>query len=187
MIPFRKTLAAVLTASALAVPLAMATTPVAASPHKPVVAEKHFPSNPLHIKQASGNDFYVAATDISAGNPVTENFEGSARNMTWVPTGGDPYNGSPVGYLKFSNGNFMAAVSSGSNECILVTIKSSSTSNGTVWAWNTATGNLMINRFCGQILDPESALAGTNNIGDQWKIHGPAPGYYRNLVITHSS
>ena len=151
-----------------------------------------FPANPVHIEQQFGSQLGVAAADLNGGTPVVQSGLLSDRNMTITATGGY-YGGYPAVTVQFSNGNYMAAVTStGSGQCNQVTIKTSRTSNGVVWAWNTITGNInLVNQYCANLTGSSLwSLAGLNSVGSQWALcddgtHGCA-GTYRALAIFSS-
>src|SRR6266704_6558706 len=176
---FRRFAAALAAAALAAASLFSATAATAApAPQQHQAAPARLGAGPWNIKETNGS-FWVGASDITAGNPVTEKSEASARNMTWDANGGT-YQGHPTGYWKFSNGNFIATTVT---DCE-VTVKSSSSSTGTVWADN---GNLIINRYCDQQVgsNPDTqALAGFNISGRQFTVCGlpyDCSGFYRAM------
>lgn len=151
---------------------------------------KRFPANPIKIYQANGDtDLGVAAPNLNAGTAVVEgpgvNFNGyDARNLTWTTTGS--YNGAPEGHIQFSNGNYMASTTN----CVGVTIKSSSTSDGTLWSTNAFTGFVWTieNPYCDRTFGGgDWELSGLNSVGSQWGMNiDGAFGNYQKVTINGS-
>lgn len=151
--------------------------------HADAATARRIPGNPLQIFQANGNGWSVAAANLNAGTQVTEGSDMGARNLTWTETGN--YGGAPEGFLQFSNGNYMAATS----DCVGVTIKGSSTSNGTRWALSSLGGGDYdaINPYCTNTFSDGSdwELGGLNSQGSQWVVNPDgAFGNYQKLAVT---
>lgn len=110
----------------------------------------------------------VGASSIAAGNPVVE-VSGLGRTMFF--TAQTSYFGDDAGWITFSNGNFMAANSA----CNGVTIKSDSSSTGTVWAakfTGAAHTYWLVNRYCDQNGGSRDnvVLAGNSHLGDHFYV-----------------
>jgi hypothetical protein len=107
--------------------------------------------------------YAVGANDLNSGTAVIE-VGHPGRTMTWQSlSGGD------AGYWKFSNGNYMAANSG----CNGVTIKSSASSNGTVWIkviTGTGGDEYFQSRYCANNAFPQTFLGGHNNLNGQWDL-----------------
>jgi hypothetical protein len=137
---------------------------------------------PYHIRQENGSSLFVGSSDLNGGTAVKEVGSGSARNMYWIRIGtnSDGYN---YGYWRFSNGNDMAAT----NQCDGVTIKTSDSSNGTVWILYIHNGHeYYIARYCDfQDTYNQGFLSGHNSSGTQWDIgYYQSPGLYQAITIT---
>jgi hypothetical protein len=128
---------------------------------------------------AEGTGFAVGATNIAAGNPVTQ--EATGRTMTWVPQ--TTYLGYTAGFWKFSNGNYMAANTS----CSGITVKSSNTSDGVVWFMRDAgSGKWYVgNRYCDNAQTGTIVLAGDGTLHDQYFVRAlpPPGGIYEKMFI----
>lgn len=145
---FRKAIVAglfvLVSAAGIAVPTvasAAVTAPAAVSTVHPA-----FSANcPCNIIM-SNNDA-LGAPNPAAGNPITE--EQFGRNLTWSSQ--TTYLGYDAGYWTLNtNGNYVAAT----NNCDGLTVKSSNTSNGVVWAMRYDSGSgkwYIINRYCDQV------------------------------------
>jgi hypothetical protein len=136
---------AVLAAVAMAAGLAAAATAPAAAQSAGI--RPHFTGTNVNIILSNGDG--VGAPDPSAGHPVTE--EAVGRTMTFIHQ--TTYFGDDAGLWRINaSGGFMAM----NNACNGSTVKSSSTSNGTIWAMKATTnaqGTVvwwLVNRFCDQ-------------------------------------
>lgn len=126
-----------------------------------------------YILQLSGDTgFYVGSDDLNAGTPVITVNAGRERFMHFDSQ--TTYFAEAAGLWTFSNGNFMAAA----NSCNGVTIKSSSSSNGTVWAIhvNSDGSRLFINRYCDQQKGSHDNIAMGETLAQlgQFQVFGPA-------------
>jgi hypothetical protein len=121
----------------------------------------------------------VGAASVNAGTSVID-VAHPGRNMTFDQQGTDA-NGFGYGYFKFYTGTFMAAT----NVCSGVTIKSSGSSNGTIWVLWISGGHLyLISRYCsGGANHYGSRLASSNLPGDQWFIGTGISGQFVKIVL----
>ena len=97
----------------------------------------------------------------------------------WEPS--TTYSGDQAGLWRFDS-SYIAA----NNACTGVTMKTSSTSNGTVWALQ-ADGSFdrLINRYCDQQKgsNDNQAMEGDNSAGDQYTVGTPASGEYQQFAF----
>jgi hypothetical protein len=143
-------------------------------------------SGPYQIQLTGDSLQYVGSDDLNAGTMIIGVSSGRARNLHFNDH--TFYFSDDAGEFTLSNGNFMAA----NNSCSGVTIKSDSTSNGTVWALHDlgAGGFLLINRYCDQQAGTHDNIAlglplGASN-GTQWKTFGPSGCGCWRQVFLHS-
>jgi hypothetical protein len=165
-----------------AAPMAGAATVGHHGHHHAQVFRPHLTGGNYQFEEANGN-YYVGSFDLNAGSQVVES--SSARNFTFTVV--TTYSGDNAGYLQFSNGNFLAA----NTVCDGATIKSSSSSFGTVWApkftGTTHTYDL-VNRGCDQNAGSTDTvyMAGRNN-ASQFTFCNSAGGgcnggYYHKMI-----
>jgi hypothetical protein len=165
--------------------IALAPAAGAATVTRAAPAAAHRQIGPYYISTENGANYCIGAPNLTAGTAVIqEPNSGGCRDMYFSEIGVDS-NDYAFGYWEFSNGNYMAANSA----CEGVTIKSSSSSNGTVWTEYDVGGHLYLaNRYCSQQLglDYSQFLAGTNDQGDQWQIGTiTGPGLYTKIDLTN--
>lgn len=142
------------------------------STNTPIPAQARRDEGPFTINTENGNMWYVGSADRQPNTNVVQVVKANARNMFYHHTGFD-HNGQDEGYIKFSNGNPMAS----RDTCDGVTIKGSTSDNGTVWIEVNVPGDpgiWIVNRRCDGIdnIDPEYSqrLAANNQLGDHWTI-----------------
>jgi hypothetical protein len=117
-------------------------------------------TDPTNYKETNGR-YAIGAADLNAGTKV---WEVNPPGRTLVFTVTTSYLGYEAGTLQFSNGNYMAAT----NDFSGVTIKSSASSNGTIWAFKVFDGSVWwINRYVSQHSLVIDYLAGFNNLHQQ--------------------
>jgi hypothetical protein len=149
--------------------------------HHAQVIRPHLSGGTYNIVEANGCCGVGSAT-LNAGEQVTE-VQGLGRSFTFsVQT---TYFGDNAGYFQFSNGNFMAA----NSNCTGVTIKSSATSTGTVWApqfTGTTHTYKIVNRYCDQQFGSHDTidLAGRSSLGAQYILSGDAQGIFNKMTVS---
>lgn len=127
--------------------------------------------------------YNVGATSLAAGNPVTERLLAVQLHFDNSTT----YMGVSAGLLKNTSGNYMATTTT----CGGVTWKSSSTADGTVWAFESLGGGVyhIVNRYCDQKQAAgafQVVLSGNNVSGNQFGVcdeNNTCPGHYIRFAV----
>ena len=138
------------------------------------------PNSPFSINETNGPGYFVGTQGNSqaAGTAVTQRLSANAWPMTFNDTG--TFNGNPAGTLTFPNGNYLAATGT----CGAATIKSSASSNGTIWAWKSSNEYELVNRYCtqGDASHANQYLEGDGTDNDQFNI-GADGGFFYNMQM----
>lgn len=152
----RKTIAAIVLATAAVVTPLAATSGAGASVHPNIVNHQYCfasASGCVRIQNDGGNgsDIVVGATDIN----------GTAEDVSFEPISGGSYNGNPTGLLHFTGhtNEYMAADSS-----LTQAITGPNGSTGDVWAMGTRNGAIvLINRAVSQAHGNQNAFLQFNS------------------------
>lgn len=136
-----------------------------------VVSAKRSPLS-VNYQELNGHGYGLGAPNGGTGNMIVQvNGDGP----TYTFSNDTTYAGDPAGTLKLGNGNFVASNAS----CSGLTIKSSSSSDGTVWGDHvTSSGaHQLNNRFCSQNggQGDEIVAYADNTLGNQWKLCDNGP------------
>jgi hypothetical protein len=120
----------------------------------------------------------VGAGGDNAGQPVIE--KSNHANCSTMTDGfqGTDIHGHPEYLWSFNSGNYMAAT----NDCTKVTIKSSASSNGTVWilVFDINGHAFLYSRYCNNTGIYNNGLSADNTAGNQWDV--ASTGYMRLIL-----
>lgn len=156
--------------------------------HRNIISQEHKRSTtgPWIITEANGFNYSVGANNLNAQTLAIETTPG--RPMT-VTTTGSGYKSGTTEYIQFSNGNYLAA----SDNCNVVEVKSSKTSEGVVWVmFNVGDGThvWLVNRYCDEpphgAGDADEALSGSNSLGSAFFIDPIGSGGAYAKFLIHS-
>jgi hypothetical protein len=130
-------------------------------------AQHHRTGFNVDFTMVNGNTYSMGQPNDVPFNPINQVAQ---PGRTFFFSNDTTFQGSPAGLLSFpATGDDMAA----NNACNGVTIKSSDTSNGTVWAIRDIGGAEveLVNRYCSQQNGSDTLIAYADNVlGHQWKF-----------------
>lgn len=128
------------------------------------------PLTVTYFTNGGNNNSPNAAGNGGAGNQIVQSV---APGIHLTFSNSTTYQGDPAGTMKLPNGNFMAANAG----CNGVTIKSSSSSDGTVWADHVNANGFhqLVNRFCSTPSGDRVVMYADNVINHQWHFCDTGP------------